>query len=485
MSNSSSSRLVSELRRWIAGRAPGSRLPATRALVREHGVGPGTVQAALRTLAAEGLVETRPGVGTFSTAGHGAMTLRPADYSWQAGALGPVGTIGHMGTVADEGPLRTVPTDTVSLHVGYPDRRLLPEKLVRQALARAARSEYAVATAPRAGMPGLRSWFAHELGSHTPPGVPAPSAADVTVLPGTQSGLAAIFRAVADPGEPVLIESPTYWGAILAAAQTGVNLVPVAGGTGGPDPLELERVLARTGARAFYAQPRYTNPTGVLWSPARRREVMDVLEKHGCFLVEDDWAHDLGLSGETELPPMAARDTDGRIIYLRSLTKSVSPALRVGAVIARGPVRDRILANVAASAMYVSPVLQAAALDVVSQPAWNTHLKGLRGQLRSRRDLLVDAVHTHLPEAALTWVPAGGLNLWVRLPDATDLHRLVIDCERAGVVIASGDALFPTEAAGRYVRLNFAGPDSARFGDAVQVIGDCLRGQLEAPGAPR
>lgn len=445
--------------------------------MREHEVGPGTVQSALRALAAEGLVEARPGVGTFIATPRGTR-LRASDYSWQAGALGARDSLGSVSRV--DTVQKTTP-DAIALHIGYPDRNLLPETLVRQTLTRAARSEYAVAAAPRAGLAELRSWFAHELAQHTPSTVSAPSSADVTVLPGTQSGLAAIFRAVADPGEPVVIESPTYWGAILAAAQTGVQLEPVAGGMSGPDPVELDRILTRTGARLFYAQPRYTNPTGVVWSPVRRGDILEVLEKHGAFLVEDDWAHDLGFAEPDEQSPMAAHDDSGRIIYLRSLTKSVSPSLRIGAVIARGPVRERILANVAASSMYVSPVLQAAALDVVGQPSWRTHLKRLRGELRARRDLMVEAVTTHLGEDSLSSVPAGGLNLWVRLPDATDLHRLVSDCERAGVVIASGDALFPAEAAGRYTRLNFGGPDPGRFDEALSVIADCLAQQSATP----
>ncbi|MCJ7859753.1 PLP-dependent aminotransferase family protein [Corynebacterium kalidii] len=483
MSQSSSTHLVTELRRWIDGKAVGTPLPATRALVRDHGVGPGTVQSALRTLVAEGLVETRPGVGTFVAAGPAGRRMHPADYSWQAGALGAPTTSGATAATAaaataagsgGDGPLRPTPEDAVSLHNGYPDRRLLPEKLVRQALARAARSDAAVTAAPRAGMPGLRHWFAHELAQDTPAGTTPAAAADVTVLPGTQSGLAAIFRAVAAPGDPVVIESPTYWGAILAAGESGVRLVPTVGGDSGPDPVELDRTLTRTGARAFYAQPRHANPTGITWAPSRRREVTDILTRHGAFLIEDDWARDFGMTDHPEPAPMAAHDDAGRVIYLRSLTKSVSPALRVGAVVARGPVGERIRGNVAASAMYVSPLLQTAALDVVSQPAWRTHRNALRGHLRSRRDLLADAVRTHLPEAVLTGLPGGGLNLWVRLPDDTDLHRLVVECERAGVMIASGDGLFPAEPTGTFIRLNFAGPDPGRFDPAVRTIAGVL-----------
>ncbi len=100
------------------------------------------------------------------------------------------------------------------------------------------------------------------------------------------------------------------------------------------------------------------------------------MRDHGAFLVEDDWAHDFGIS--TTPRPVAAQDDDGHVVYLRSLTKSVSPALRIAAVIARGPARERILADRGAESMYVSGVLQAAALDVVTQPAWQTHLRSVR-----------------------------------------------------------------------------------------------------------
>ena len=193
------------------------------------------------------------------------------------------------------------------------------------------------------------------------------------------------------------MESPTYWGAITAAAQAGVRVVPVPTGPDGPDPDELDRAFDETGARLFYAQPTYANPTGAQWSTERAEQVLDVVRDHGAFLVEDDWAHDFGIT--TTPRPVAAHDDAGHVVYLRSLTKSVSPALRIAAVIARGPARERILADRGAESMYVSGLLQAAALDVVTQPAWQTHLRGVREQLRARRDLLVDSLREHAPTA--------------------------------------------------------------------------------------
>ena len=465
MSNSSSDRIVAALREWIATAPAGAQLPSTRQLVAQYEASPVTVQKALRTLTGQGVVESRPGVGTFVRR---VREVRPNDYGWQTAALGsPQHRIPQL-TAA----LRTAPNDLIALHSGYPEKELLPERLVCAALTRASRSEAALSRTPAAGLPELQSWFASELRANTPAGVTPPAASDVVVLPGSQSGLSTLFRALVGAGRPLLIESPSYWGAMLAAGQVGVELVPIPSGPHGPDPDELDRAFAQTGARAFYAQPNYANPTGTQWSADLADRVLDVVREHGAFLIEDDWAHDFGIT--TDPTPLAARDDSGHVVYLRSLTKSVSPAIRVAALIARGPARDRSLADTQAQAMYVSGVLQQAALDVVTQPAWRTHLRSLRGQLAARRDLLADALREHAPEAHLESLPHGGLNLWLRLPDATDLPQLVRDCEARGVVVAAGDEWFPAEPAGRYLRLNYSGPNPGAFPDAARIIGQTL-----------
>ncbi|WP_244929001.1 PLP-dependent aminotransferase family protein [Nocardioides sp. W7] len=465
MADDSSARIVAGLRGWIATAAPGARLPSTRQLVAQYAASPVTVQRALRTLTGEGRIESRAGVGTFVRA---ARTHRTADYGWQSGALRSPHTPIDSGAAA----LRDVPNDVIALHSGYPDRELLPARLVRSALTRATRSEAALGRSPAAGLPQLQSWFSQELGDATPAGLTPPVPSDVIVVPGSQSGLSSIFRALLAPGQPLIMESPTYWGAILAAQQAAARIVPVPSGPAGPDPAELARAFEETGARLFYAQPNYANPTGAQWPPAVHGRILDIVRDHGAFLVEDDWAHDFAIASSAV--PVAAHDDTGHVVYLRSLTKSVSPALRVAAVIARGPARDRILADRQAESMYVSDLLQAAALDVVTNPSWTTHRRQVRDQLRLRRDLLARALHDHAPLAELQHLPPGGLNLWVRLPDGTDLGRVTQHCERAGLVVAAGDEWFPAEPTGPFVRLNYAGPHPAAYPDAARILNDAI-----------
>ena len=426
------------------------------------------MQKALRTLVVRGVVESRPGVGTFVRA---QRAVRPRDYGWQTAALGAP----RQGLPRVSAAMRTTPNDTTALHSGYPDAELLPARLVRAAFARVARGEAVLSRPPVAGLPELQSWFAGELASATPAGMTAPVASDTVILPGSQGGLSTLFRSLVGAGEPLLIESPSYWGAMLAAEQVGVTLVPVPSGAGGPDPNVLDRAFSRTGARAFYAQPSFANPTGALWSPTLGDAVLDVVRAHGAFLIEDDWAHDFGI--DADVVPLAARDDAGHVVYLRSLTKSVSPAVRVAGLVARGPARDRILADAQAQAMYVSGALQSVALDVVTQPAWRTHLRGLRRQLAGRRDLLVDALREHAPLGDIEAIPRGGLNLWVRIPDDADLGAVARECERRGVAVAPGDDWFPAEPAGRYLRLNYSGPNPGAFPDAARVLGAVLEEQ--------
>jgi DNA-binding transcriptional MocR family regulator len=467
MNNDSAGRIVEAVRRWIATAPPGAQLPPNRALMVEHGAGPVTVQKAMRQLTALGLVESRPGIGTFVRS---ARSARPADYGWQTAALGAP----RSRTVGLSATQRAAAPDAIQLHSGYPARDLLPERLVRAALLRAARADAAVTRSPSAGLPELQAWFASQVAAATPAGGNAPAARDALIIAGSQSGLSAIFRGLVGTGQPLLIESPTYWGAIVAAQQAGVVLVPVPAGASGPDPEAVERAFATTGARAFYAQPTFANPAGGQWPTEVGKAVLDVVRRHGAFLIEDDWAHELGI--DTEPRPLVGLDDNGHVIYLRSLTKSVSPALRVAAVLARGPARERLLADRVAETMYVSGVVQAAALDVVTQPAWARHLRTMRQQLKVRRDLLVHSLQAGAPQLHLEHLPPGGLNLWVRLPDGSDVPEVVRACEARGLIIAPGGEWFPAEPSGPFVRLNFAGENPERFPEAGHILGEVAGG---------
>jgi DNA-binding transcriptional MocR family regulator len=180
--------------------------------------------------------------------------------------------------------------------------------------------------------------------------------------------------------------------------------------------------------------------------------------------------------GDAEVAPLAADDADGHIVYVRSLTKSLSPAIRVAAVVARGPALARIQVDRTVDDLYVSSILQAAAVDVLSDPGWRSHLTRLRGSLRSRRDEMARQVSGRMGAEALELVPKGGLNLWVRVPDGVDVADLARRSHAEGVLFSPGGDWFPAEPTGSFLRLNYSRARPELFEGAVATLARLLPG---------
>jgi DNA-binding transcriptional MocR family regulator len=467
MKQDSSVGLVAASLRAAARTLPaGAQLPSTREICASAQVSPVTVQKAVRLLVTEGLVEARPGVGNFVLRADHATAAR-GDFAWQTTALGGAWPL-SAGTWGSG--VRPVAEGTIRMHSTYPAEELLPAGPVRAALSRAIRTPSLWEAAPGAGLPGLRAWFATELSQAAPNAVHvAPD--DVVIVSGGQAGIAAALTAVTRPGDKIVMESPTYWGGIAAARAHGLDIVPIARTSDGIDPGDLDRALTDTGARLVYAQPQFANPTGQTWSPAVRRAVLRLLAEHKAFLIEDDWARDFALDAAAP-PPLAVGDADGHVIYVRSLTKSLGPAIRVAAVLARGGVRSRIESSRMTHELYTSGILQQAAFEVVRDPAWARHARTMRTRLRDRRARLAAALeNAGLRDFAM---PPGGLSLWLRLPDGADSATVTARCLQSGLALSAGDEWFPAEPSGEYLRLSFANADPARFPEAAQILTDQL-----------
>lgn len=443
--------LRSELNRYSSG----EKLPSSRALVERFRASPVTVSRAVAQLAAEGLVVTRPGSGAFRA--HPPTGARPAaDTSWQEVSLnGDGGPEVVPRTVDASGLLVTLtppPTGVVEFNGGYLHSSLQPERAMAAALARAGRRPGAWSRPPTDGLTELRAWFAREIG-------PAFTAADVLITAGGQSALATALRALAQPGAPVLVESPTYPGMLAAARAAGLRPVPVPMDADGVRPDLLAAAFAATGARVLVCQPLFHNPTGTVLADARRGEVVRIAREAGAFVVEDDFARHLVHDDAGPLPAaLAADDPDGVVVHVCSLTKATSPSFRVGALAARGPVLERLRAIQVVDSLFVPRPLQEAALELVGSPAWGRHLRSVSAELRIRRTAMVAELRRELPGLALPHIPVGGGYLWVRLPDAgagADESAMVAAALRAGVAIAPGRPYFCAESPSPQVRLSF------------------------------
>ncbi|WP_367131729.1 MULTISPECIES: PLP-dependent aminotransferase family protein [Streptomyces] len=448
--------LAEALKRELDRYSPGEKLPSSRALIERFRVSPVTVSRALAMLAAEGLVTTRPGAGAFRAAPH-AAPVRLGDTSWQQVALSAESAAEAIPRAVDAtGVLTTLaepPPGVIELSGGYLHPSLQPERALAAALGRAGRRPGAWGRPPIEGVTELRAWFAREIGG--PAGTLA--ASDVLITAGGQSALTAALRALAPPGAPVLVESPTYPGMLAVARASGLRPVPVPADAHGVRTDLLAEAFRASGARVFVCQPLFQNPTGAVLAEERRREVVRVAREAGAFVIEDDFARRLAHEDAPPLPPtLASEDPDGIVVHVCSLTKATSPSLRVGALAARGPVLERLRAIQVVDSFFVPRPLQEAALELVGSPAWPRHRRNSAAELRVRREALLTALRRELPAVTVDFVPPGGFHLWARLPDGTDEDALAAAALRAGVAVASGRPSYPAESAAPHLRLSFA-----------------------------
>ncbi|MCA9645826.1 MAG: PLP-dependent aminotransferase family protein [Polyangiaceae bacterium] len=424
--------------RCAAGRA-GQRLPSVRELMRELGASPVTISRALKQLELEGLLQAQPGAGTFIAA---KKRERPSlDFAWQSLVLGAAPPAAALHALVSE-----VAPGSIQLASGYADASLIPVK----ELSRAARSALNTGSgwdrAPLSGLPELRSWFALRVGADY-------AADDVLIVQGGQAAIHSVFRAVTRPAGGLLVESPTYVGAIEVARALGVELVPVPCDEHGVVPEFLERAFEQSRASAFYCQPLHQNPTGSVLLRERRAEVLDIARRHSAFVIEDDYAR--GLSFEPA-PPTLASEAPGQVIYIRSLTKCTAPSLRVAAICGKGPVLERVATARVLEDFFVPRLLQETALGLVSSSGFERHLARLGRVLEDRMTVLQTELAARLPSWRTVVQPRGGFNLWLELPGGTSAVELGRRAASVGVRLNPGASWFPAEPISEYVRLSVA-----------------------------
>ncbi|MFI6079007.1 PLP-dependent aminotransferase family protein [Actinoplanes sp. NPDC051343] len=460
MNRGSSSMAIAEtLRRELDQYSPGEKLPSSRALVERFGVSPVTVSQAIAALAGEGLVTTRPGAGAFRAAQ--GVRAPAVDTSWQQIALNAEEqqygeraprVVDATGVIAN---LAAPVPGVIPFNGGYLHPSLQPDQALAAALGRAARRPGAWERPPVEGLPDLRSWFARDVGAA------GLATANVLISGGGQAALTTALHALVPPGSAVLVESPTYPGALAIARAAGLRPIPVPMDDDGVRLDLLADAFAATGARAFYSQPLFHNPTGVTLSTDRRHRLVQVAQSAGAFVLEDDYARRLGHGGPADdrhLPaPLVADDPYGVVVHIRSLTKPTSPSLRVAGLIGRGPVMERIRAIQVVSGFFVPRPLQEAALELVSAPAWLRHLRSASAALRERREAMITSLRRRLPDLAATVrAPVGGYHLWVRLPDGMEETALTAVALHAGVAVSPGRPYFAGEPLAPHLRLSFA-----------------------------
>ncbi|GLF92840.1 aminotransferase-like domain-containing protein [Streptomyces yaizuensis] len=343
---------------------------------------------------------------------------------------------------------------TVSLAAGAPAAEALPDDETRSLLDGVLSRPGALQYGETAGLPALREWIATDTARRT--GRPV-TARQVVVVHGSQQGFDLVCRAVLEPGDTVLVDRPSYSGVLqlLGLHRARVIDVPIAAD---PELTALDRALAREPVRMIYTVPTYANPTGDTLSRLQRAVLARLADRHGVLVVEDDPYRDLGFTpGAADLPPVAAGCD--RVVTLGSFSKTLSPAARTGYVVVPEALATPLHRLKEAADLGNSTLSQLLVHSMVSDPARLAHrLERLRRIYRERRDILDDALRTHLGDELTYQRPGGGFFVWARLADGRDAGALLSDAVAEGVAYVPGAAFYARDPDPATLRLSYSAP---------------------------
>jgi DNA-binding transcriptional MocR family regulator len=453
---------------------PGHRLPPTRDLARELGVNRNTVVAAYEMLAGEGWVRSHTGKGTFVVSRSGGADAGPnatadADPWFNAFSRTAEGAVnGELQSIYQ---LLTSP-EGISFVGSYPADELMPVEAFGRAIATALgeAGSRMLSYGPTAGDPALREAIAREMRGKGSPLGPD----EILITNGAQQAIELVFRAFIDPGDAVVIEEPTYTGALSVLGALGARVVGVPIDADGIRSDLLAAALERHRPRLIYVQPTFHNPTGRVMSLERRREVLALAQRFQCPVVEDDWAGDLRLEGD-DLPSLHALDGARHVIYLSTFSKKLMPGLRVGWLAAPSPVLERVVEIKRIEDCGTSPILQAGLHAFLREGGLESHLSRVRPAYRERRDCMLRALEQHFPENARWTRPVGGLFVWVTLPECFDGDDLFVAASQNGVLYSRGE-LFHSDGSGRNeLRLTYSAASTSEIESGVATLGALIR----------
>ena len=296
------------------------------------------------------------------------------------------------------------------------------------------------------------------------------------VTSGSQQGLDLVARVLLDPGDVVLVELPTYTGAITAFRNVQAQMVGVRQEADGIDLQDLEDVharLTREGRRVrfLYVVPNFQNPTGLLIGLDKRLRLLEWASSRNVLLLEDDPYRELYFedsTSEADVRPIRADDTEGRVIYLSSFSKILAPGFRVAWVDAPAPLAGKLEFAKQAEDLSSGVFDQRIVYEACHRGIVDRQLPILRAHYQHKRDVMVDALKSAF-DTTLTWpAPRGGFFLWATLPSPLDANALLARAVEHGVIFVAGDAFYVNdEPSANVIRLSFSAPAPDRINEGV------------------
>ncbi len=444
----------------------GQRLPSVREIGRQRGLSPVTVLKAYHRLEARGLIVARARSG-FYVAGQPRQTLPPPARSRPSRRATPVRKSDFIYEIlrASKAP------DIVPLGSAFPSPLLFPHARLNRSLSRVSKQldPWRSVTDLTPGSLRLRQHIALR---YQIAGV-ALDAEELVITDGAMEGLNLCLQAVSQPGDSVIIESPSFYVALQALQRLGLQAIEVATDPQtGIDIDALQRVLQDQRPAACWIMSSFQNPTGASMPEARKKRLVQLLAQYGVPLIEDDAYGEMYFADQRPLPAKAY-DRDGGVLYCSSFSKCLAPGYRVGWA-APGRYSEAVTRLKLGLTLSTSLPAQLALEDYLAEADYDRHLKAMRRSLCEGRDALLHALQSLVPIQSAVTRPDGGYFLWLELPpevSALELHRRALE---RGISIAPGDIFSVQADFSHALRLNYGHPEDRRINRALKTLGELV-----------
>lgn len=394
--------------------------------------------------------------------------------------------LSHAGQSLRESAIRKMGTvladarDMVSFAPGYPSESTFPWEAFRAIaddLMREERSvalQYGATRGARSLLDSLVTLLAERGITSRPEWL--------TVTNGSQQGLDLLARVLFDPGDVVLVELPSYTGAITAFRNVGADLVGVRQEADGLDLDALDATWQRLRAdgrtiKALYVVPNFQNPTGLLIGLQKRQAILEWASRRDLLIIEDDPYRDLyfeDVTTEAETRPIAADDAEGRVIYLGSFSKTLAPGLRVAWMHACPALTTKFELAKQASDLCTGGFAQQMVDQAIRRGVLAAQLPHLRAHYRAQRDVMVRALERECPGAVAWAPPRGGFFLWAQLTGGGDGDALLPFAQERGVIFVAGSAFFVSGDERQWIRLSFSSATPERIDTGVARLAGAI-----------
>jgi GntR family transcriptional regulator/MocR family aminotransferase len=461
--------------------APNTRLPASRQLARDLGINRITVENAYAELETEGLIYSKMGSGTYVLPPNPLLAFpkgKPGA-SWPLWQQSLEFQSPESKSVDEISRKVARRPQMISFASGIGDSHLFPAEEFRKVLQTVMRRDGIAALdygEPNGHGP-LRETITHILASQ---GLQTRSE-NVLITAGSQQALSLVSQLLLKPGDVIMVESPTYSGALELFRALGFKVVSVPIDRHGMQVEALEKLLQQHHPKLIYTIPTFHNPTGTCLSSQRRIQLIILADRYNIPILEDDFVGDLRYEGRSQ-PALKALDPGGRVIYVSTFSKILMPGLRVGFLVAEGPIYQRLVNFKRVNDLATSTLIQRALEVYVTVGRYQSYLRRSCQIFRKRRDAMLSAIQRHLPAEIDLDPPQGGLFIWLRLPEKLSSEKLLPLAWDEGMDFSPGNGFFSDGKDGKnWLRLNFVAQGPDQIEEGIKRLGKAMKRMLAAP----